>query len=146
MRPMIRAALFLAAVAAATAATDAGTLRRAGEPGLRVISAHAVSAHIRFLADDTLEGRRSGERGHAIAARYIATQMQALGLAPADGQGSYLQPVPLRSIKPDRARSRLTILKSDGTPASEQLRADDDYIVGGDADRAQIDVTAPIVF
>ena len=49
------------------------------EPGLRAIRAGALSAHVRFLADDLLEGRGTGTRGHATAARYFATQLQALG-------------------------------------------------------------------
>lgn len=31
-------------------------------------------AHLAFLADDLLEGRGTGKRGHEIAARYVAAQ------------------------------------------------------------------------
>ena len=45
-------------------------------------SADAFRAHVTFLADDLLEGRDTGSRGHEIAARYVATQFAALGLQP----------------------------------------------------------------
>lgn len=49
-------------------------------------SPEALRAHVAFLADDLLEGRASGTRGHDLAARYVATRFEALGLrAPGDG-------------------------------------------------------------
>ncbi|MEQ1833729.1 MAG: M28 family metallopeptidase [Candidatus Eisenbacteria bacterium] len=53
-----------------------------------------LEAHVRFLADDALEGRGTGTRGYDKAAQYVAEQMQGLGLTPG-GRGGYLQPVPL---------------------------------------------------
>jgi hypothetical protein len=55
-------------------------------------------AHVAFLADDMLEGRDAGSRGYDLAAHYVATQMQALGVTPGNN-GSWYQQVPLaRSI------------------------------------------------
>src|SRR6185436_17357889 len=47
----------------------------------------AISAHIRVLADDLLEGRGTGERGHRIAAAYVASQLHAWGIEPAGDRG-----------------------------------------------------------
>jgi hypothetical protein len=55
-------------------------------------SADAFRAHVAFLADDLLEGRDTGSRGHEIAARYVSTQFAALGLQPG-ANGSWYQPV-----------------------------------------------------
>ena len=55
-----------------------------------------MRAHVEFLADDLLEGRGTGTRGHEIAARYVAAQFRALGLKPGGTNGSWLQRVPLR--------------------------------------------------
>src|SRR5262249_54915188 len=55
-------------------------------------------AHMAFLADDLLEGRGTGKRGHEIAARYVAAQFEAMGLKPAGKDGTYYQRVPLREI------------------------------------------------
>lgn len=42
-----------------------------------------LRAHVRFLSDDLLEGRGPGARGGILAAKYIASQFEALGLEPA---------------------------------------------------------------
>jgi len=55
-------------------------------------SAEAFKAHVTFLADDLLEGREAGTRGYDIAARYVATQFEALGLTPGAGT-SWFQPI-----------------------------------------------------
>src|SRR5205814_619643 len=43
------------------------------------LSRAEVEAHIRFLASDELQGRKVGEPGNWIAARYIAEQFRQLG-------------------------------------------------------------------
>jgi len=68
------------------------------KPGLDTIAPAAIAAHVRFLADDLLEGRGTGERGHAIAERYVVSQMQILGLRPAGDGGTYLQEVLVRNV------------------------------------------------
>jgi len=68
-----------------------------------------VRAHIRFLADDLLEGRGPGSRGDAVAQLYIASQMEGLGIQPAVPSPSktdpndvepmgWYQSVPLRGL------------------------------------------------
>jgi len=57
----------------------------------RHVSAGALAAHIRFLADDLLEGRAPGSRGGELAMRYIAAQYERLGLKPIGDDGGYLQ-------------------------------------------------------
>src|SRR5262249_40095320 len=46
------------------------------------IRAGGLAAHIKFLADDLLEGRAPATRGGDLAARYIATQFELLGVEP----------------------------------------------------------------
>src|SRR3954447_13231245 len=60
-------------------------------------SADRFKAHVAFLADDRLEGRDTGSRGHEIAAAYVASQFLALGLEPGGEKGSWYQSVPFRS-------------------------------------------------
>jgi hypothetical protein len=84
-------------------------LKTQGEAGLSAIRPEALSAHIRFLADDLLEGRDTGSRGHAIAARYFAAQLQALGYTPAGDGGTYFQNVPFVGMTVQPARCVLEI-------------------------------------
>ena len=61
------------------------------EAGMRSITEDAARAHVYFLADDLLEGRRAGERGSCIAKQYIISQIRQAGLKPLLGD-SYEQP------------------------------------------------------
>ena len=60
-----------------------------------------TSTHLRFLAADELMGRRTGEQGNMVAARYIAEQFRALGLKPASGQATFMQKVPFKNTVPN---------------------------------------------
>src|ERR1700719_2928163 len=73
----------------------------AADEAMSAIRPEAIRADMRFLSDDALEGRGTGTRGYEIAAKYMATQFESLGLQPAGDNGSYFQSVPLRSAKPD---------------------------------------------
>lgn len=67
-------------------------------------TAEGFRAHVDFLADDALEGRNAGTRGYDVAARYVATRLEALGLKPGGPNGSWYQPVPLSSFELDAAK------------------------------------------
>lgn len=64
-----------------------------------VIDEATLRGHIRFLADDLLEGRGPGSRGDDLTQLYLATQFQALGLKPAASDRSWRQHVPLVGAK-----------------------------------------------
>ncbi|MBS1829828.1 MAG: M20/M25/M40 family metallo-hydrolase [Acidobacteria bacterium] len=59
-----------------------------------------IRAHVKFLASDLLEGRGVGVRGGDLAAEYLATQLELLGVKPAGENGSYYQRVPLVGVEP----------------------------------------------
>ncbi|RAJ01533.1 Zn-dependent M28 family amino/carboxypeptidase [Chitinophaga skermanii] len=50
----------------------------------------SLQAHVAYLADDKLEGRRTGTAGEKLAYTYISEQMKAAGLT-AKGEEGYLQ-------------------------------------------------------
>src|SRR5207237_10272536 len=66
------------------------------------ITPSEISGHIRFLADDLLEGRKPGTHGADLAVKYIAAEMESMGLSPGataqDGSPSWFQPVPLVAL------------------------------------------------
>ncbi|MES2443191.1 MAG: M20/M25/M40 family metallo-hydrolase [Pseudomonadota bacterium] len=92
----MRIRLILAAIALglapAAALAQAAPPRAPAEP---VFTAEGIKAHVDFLADDLLEGRDAGTRGHEIAARYVATRFEALGLKPGGTNGGWYQQMPL---------------------------------------------------
>jgi aminopeptidase YwaD len=58
-----------------------------------------ISAHMRFLASDALNGRGSGTRDEWIAATYIGAQLAALGLEPMGDDGWFVQQVEVQRFK-----------------------------------------------
>ena len=53
-------------------------------------------AHVRYLADDALEGRDVGTPGAWCASAYVAARFEGLGLTPAGDDGTYFQAFPVR--------------------------------------------------
>lgn len=87
------------------------------------VKAQNILAHVRFLADDLLEGRLPGSRGGDLAAQYVATQFEIAGLKPGNGD-SYYQMVPMVGINGDPAM-RLAI---SGKAQSRQLNYLKDFV------------------
>jgi hypothetical protein len=77
----------------------ADTSDDAVDAAMNGIRPEAMRAHVRFLADDLLEGRGTGTRGYRLGANYVAAQFEVFGLEPAGTDGSYFQPVPLRTAR-----------------------------------------------
>lgn len=50
-----------------------------------------LQQHVQYLADDRLEGRRTGTPGEKLAAEYISGEFRKIGLAP-KGTNDFLQP------------------------------------------------------
>lgn len=71
----------------------------AAQAAAKAITPELLRGHIRFLADDLLEGRGTGSKGEAIAARYIAAQLEALGLEPAGDGGGWLQRFTITGVR-----------------------------------------------
>jgi Zn-dependent M28 family amino/carboxypeptidase len=110
---------------------------------METIDPEHIRWHVRFLSNDLLEGRGTGQRGGEIAAEYIATQFAEYGLKPAGDNGSYLQKVPLVGITtlPD---TRFTLVPKQG--AAMTLKPLDEYVAYDQTQQAQSDVDANIVF
>jgi Zn-dependent M28 family amino/carboxypeptidase len=108
---------------------------------LPVVTEAPLRAHLSFLADDLLEGRGTGQRGGALAVRYLAAQAAAVGLRPANG-ASYLQAINMlgQSTLPT---SRLTF-QAEGTTLAPVLGTDVVFANGNG--NAQTRFDAPIVF
>jgi Zn-dependent M28 family amino/carboxypeptidase len=105
-------------------------------------SVAAIEAHMTFLADDSLEGRDTGSRGHQIAANYIATQLAALGLAPAGEQG-YFQSVPMRKAVLVQNSAKMSFTKDGQTTRFDYPKQ---FFSAPSVLHTKVDVTAPLVF
>ena len=139
-RPVLRC-MFLTLVLFSTVSMDAqdGPV----DAAMASIRPEAIRADMRFLSDDLLEGRGTATRGFDIAAKFMATQFEGMGLQPAGDNGTYFQNVPLRLLKADPAKSALVLRRGD---KEEDLVFGKDYLPGVDPVRAERSIEAPVVF
>ncbi len=136
-----------AAVVAAWGAAACGSPPSAAATAIAdpvVIMPAAIEAHIRYLADDLLEGREAGTRGYDLAAGYVAAQFRQIGLRPAGNDGGYFQAVPLEAHWVVRDGARLIVRAQGGRVL--QLTLGQDYIVQSSPVRATSAVNAGAVF
>lgn len=113
------------------------------DAAMSTITADSIRATMRFLSDDALEGRGLTQRGHELAAKYMASRFEGMGLQPAGDNGGYFQSVPVRSLRTDVNKSSLAITKN-GAPLA--LTSHVDFIIEPDPVRPDISVDAPVVF
>lgn len=117
---------------------QAPTTNTAGRAAAAVDS-NSLRAHLEFLADDALEGRRPGTRGAELAAKYIATQFRRLGLQPAGDEGTYYHKVPIITLIPAP-----TLKVVDATPAELAYR--NDYVLWSMRNDTMVNTKAELIF
>jgi Zn-dependent M28 family amino/carboxypeptidase len=107
------------------------------------ITEGALRGHVRFLADDLLEGRGPGSRGDELAQAYIAAQFESLGLKPAAPGGGWFQKVPLVGVT---THVPATLKFQHGAKSLELKRHDDYVLTSGKAQERVAVENAEIVF
>ena len=130
----------LAAVVLATAGVSATAQgRRAASSG---ISEQMLRAHIKFLSDDQMEGRAPGAPGGELAAKYLAAQLEAMGLRGAGANGSFFQPVSLVGVKADPK----TTMEVGGGSGRESFKFGDDFVGFTGAQTESVSLKSDLVF
>lgn len=93
------AAVALAASLALGAQTPAGT---------SLIKVDDLKRWLGYVASDELEGRANFSEGLALAAAYIAEEMEAAGVKPGGDGGTYFQRVPVLGVQ-NKGTARVTL-------------------------------------
>src|SRR6476469_8289098 len=93
-------ALFAAACSSepktgAPAQTAPSTSQHLSIGQLPPIDVDAMLTHTKVLSSDEYEGRAPGTKGEELAVTYLADQFKQAGLQPGNGDGTYIQKVPL---------------------------------------------------
>jgi Zn-dependent M28 family amino/carboxypeptidase len=129
---------------AAAALPQVAGLPPAARAAAASIDPARISAHVRFLSLDLLEGRGPGTRGDSLAAEYIATQYALAGLQPAGDNETYFQRVPLYAVHTNEEKTRFAFVPEIGQPVDLAYAT---QIVSKDqTGQATADIDAPIVF
>lgn len=105
------------------------------------IKEREIRAHLEFLSSDLLEGRAPATRGGALTERYLAAQLQALGIEPANN-GSYFQRVPIDVVGAERN----TIRANASGKATATLRYPEDVVVWAGSSADQSAAKASVIF
>ena len=108
---------------------------------LPVVAEAPLRAHLAFLADDLLEGRGTGQRGGALAVRYLEAQAAAIGLKPANGK-VYRQPVSMVASRTLPTSSlRFDVAGKTITPALKT-----EIVFGNATGKESVRFDAPVLF
>jgi Zn-dependent M28 family amino/carboxypeptidase len=75
------------------------------EAALASVTAEDLLRHTAALSADSMEGRGPGTAGEEKTVRYLESQFRALGLAPGNPDGTYVQDVPLVGITTETSAS-----------------------------------------
>lgn len=145
MKSWMRYAAALVLLGTGVVRAQSGSIPDGVKAAEATIDAERIRAHVKFLADDLLEGRGPGLRGSELAAKYIATQFALDGLKPGGDRGTYFQQVKFVGMKaiPAKTRMELDPAKGGGPLA---LTYGDDYTVSNRQLTATEEIDAPIVF
>lgn len=101
----------------------------------KIITEEDLKENLSILASDALEGRETGKRGQKMAAAFISSYFQELGLAP-PVNGSYYQPVELYTSIPGEVYIKA---------GQEKMVNYGDIVFYGSADSGG-EVSIPVVF
>ena len=127
-QPNLRRAACLTLLATAAcgqgenASRDTTVSPAAMQPAMAAITSENLLQHINRLASDGFEGRAPGTAGEDSSVAYITDQFKALGLAPGNPNGTYIQPVSLIGYT---SRPEASIAVGGKTM---RLRFPDDYV------------------
>jgi Zn-dependent M28 family amino/carboxypeptidase len=116
----------------------------AAQKAMNAIDAEKIRATVKYLSDDKLQGRGTGQKGGDMAADWIAAQFKIYGLAPAGDQGTYFQQVNFFGVTTDPKQTRFSFVPRTGPEMA--LKFADDYVANDQTHAQKSEIDAPIVF
>ncbi len=101
-----------------------------------------IHGDVAFLADDALEGRDTGQRGYDLAALYVQTRMEGMGIKPGGVNGSWRQTITFARASVEKGA--LTYTPRRGQAVTLNAGQDGSFAVGVDA--GEIKASGGLVF
>ena len=143
LRAVVCVALLVTCAPARAQSTEAARPTAPAGDAADAATGARIKAHVAFLADDLLEGRKAGTPGHEIAARYIAAQFALAGAAPGAAGGSYLHPIELHETARTGTPPQVVLITPGGT---RTFMHGEDAFIAGAHDGGTVTIEAPLVF
>jgi len=142
---MKRLGTFLSVIIVCISAAFAQTAPSpAAQKAMNAIDAEKIRATVKYLSDDALQGRGTGQKGGDMAADWIAAQFKSYGLAPAGDQGTYFQQVNFFGVTTDPKQTRFAFVPKSGLEIA--LKFADDYVANDQTHAQKSEIDAPVVF
>jgi Zn-dependent M28 family amino/carboxypeptidase len=142
---MKRLGTFLSVIIVCISAAFAQTAPSpAAQKAMNAIDAEKIRATVKYLSDDALQGRGTGQKGGDMAADWIAAQFKSYGLAPAGDQGTYFQQVNFFGVTTDPKQTRFAFVPKSGPEIA--LKFADDYVANDQTHAQKSEIDAPVVF
>jgi Zn-dependent M28 family amino/carboxypeptidase len=135
---------FLLIVVTASAMYAQSSLPPAAQKAMNAIDAEKIRATVKYLSDDKLEGRGTGQKGGDLAADWIAAQFKSYGLVPAGDGGTYFQNIDFYGVTTDAKQTRFAFVPKSG--AEMPLKFADDYVATDQTHSEKSEIDAPIVW
>jgi Zn-dependent M28 family amino/carboxypeptidase len=111
------------------------------EPALGSITSDGLMANIQTLASDAFEGRAPGTPGEDSTVAFLTAQFKALGLAPGNPDGSYIQQVEMIGYTGSSTAS----IKVGSSQVA--MKPNEDFVAVSRHDTSEVNVpNSPIVF
>ncbi|HET9184132.1 MAG TPA: M28 family peptidase [Candidatus Angelobacter sp.] len=130
--------------AKSTPRETASALSAPVQQAMNSINAQKIRATVKYLSDDSLQGRGTGQKGGDMAANWIAAQFKSYGLLPAGDHGTYFQRIGFYGITTDHNQSQLEFVPKSGQPLV--LKFADDYVTTDLTHSAKSQIDAPLVY
>lgn len=116
----------------------------AAQKAMNAIDPEKIRATVKYLSDDALQGRGTGQKGGDMAADWIAEQFKSYGLLPAGDAGTYFQKINFFGVTTDPKETHFAFVPKSG--AEIPLKFADDYIANDDTHAMKSEIDAPLVY
>jgi Zn-dependent M28 family amino/carboxypeptidase len=136
--------IFLLVWSACWLAQAQSALPATAQKAMNAIDAEKIRATVKYLADDALQGRGTGQKGGDMAADWIAAQLKSYGVMPAGDQGTYFQQVNFFGVTTDPKLTTFAFVPKSGPEIA--LKFADDYVANDQTHAQKSQIDAPLVW
>ncbi|MBN1118404.1 MAG: M20/M25/M40 family metallo-hydrolase [Bacteroidales bacterium] len=91
----------------------ATTFLLSAQDGINSITKEDLQKHLKVIASDDFQGRRTGETGIELAAKYLENEAAKIGLKPLTEDGSFRQTFDLYETRLDDDNTKISIIKDE---------------------------------
>src|SRR5437764_1052462 len=119
-------------------------LSKDAEQAMNAIDSEKIRSTVKYLSDDSLEGRGTGQKGGDKAADWLGAQFKAYGLQPAGDNGNYFQNVGFYGVTTDQQKTTFAFVPKSGPEMS--LKFGDDFVASDQTHSEKSAIDGPIVY